>query len=245
MSRGAGFDRHITVFSPDGRLYQVEYAFKAAKSAGLTSIGVRGSDCVVVCIERKVPDKCIVPSSVTHLFPISETIGACMTGLLPDSRALVTRMRTEASDFKYENGYFCPVQVLASRTGDLAQVYTQQAFMRPYGVISMLFGIDDELGPQLYKIDPAGMFQGFKATAAGVKEQEAVNYLEKQWKKSSGNLSRNEAIEMAIECLQNVMAQEYKANDIEVGIVTKEHLGLRVLSDAEVEERLNAVSAKD
>ena len=245
MSRGSGFDRHITVFSPDGRLYQVEYAFKAAKSAGLTSIGVRGSDCVVVCIERKVPDKSIVPSSVSHLFPVSEKIGACMTGLLPDARALVARMRSEASDFKSENGIFCPVAALASRTGDLAQVYTQQAFMRPYGVVTMLVGIDDELGPQLYKVDPAGMFQGFKATAAGVKEQEAINYLEKQWKKSSGNLSRNEAIEMAIECLQNVMSQEYKANDIEVGIVTADKPGLRVLTDAEVEERLNAVSAKD
>jgi 20S proteasome subunit alpha 1 len=154
-------------------------------------------------------------------------------------------MRSEASDFKSENGFFCPVGSLASRTGDLAQVYTQQAFMRPYGVITMLFGIDDELGPQLFKVDPAGMFQGFKATAAGVKEQEAINYLEKQWKKSSGNLSRNEAVEMAIECLQNVMSQEYKANDIEVGIVTAERPGLRVLSDVEVEERLNAVSAKD
>jgi 20S proteasome subunit alpha 1 len=154
-------------------------------------------------------------------------------------------MRSVASEFKFANGYFCPVQVLANRTGDLAQVYTQQAFMRPYGVVTMLFGIDDELGPQLYKIDPAGMFQGFKATAAGVKEQEAINHLEKQWKKTSGNLSRNEAVEMAIECLQNVMSQEYKANDIEVGIVTSDYLGLRVLPDTEVEERLNAVSARD
>ena len=89
------------------------------------------------------------------------------------------------------------------------------------------------------------MFQGFKATAAGVKEQEAINCLEKQWKKSSKNLTRNEAIEMAIECLQNAMFQEYKANDIEVGIVTADNLGLRILKDTEVEERLNAVSAKD
>jgi 20S proteasome subunit alpha 1 len=168
-----------------------------------------------------------------------------MTGLLPDSRALVTRMRTEAADFKFDNGYFCPVQVLANRTADLAQVYTQQAFMRPYGVVTMLIGIDDELGPQLYKIDPAGMYQGFKATAAGVKEQEAINYLEKQWKKTTGSLTRDQAIEMAIECLQNVMSQEYKASDIEVGIVTADHLGLKILDDSEVEERLNAVSAKD
>ncbi|CAG9332122.1 unnamed protein product [Blepharisma stoltei] len=245
MSRGAGFDKHITIFSPDGRLYQVEYAFKAAKSAGLTSIAVRGNDCVVLCIEKKVPDRMIVPESVTHLFTVAENIGACMTGLLPDARALVTRMRNEASEYRFKNGIPCPVNILANRTGDLAQVYTQQAFMRPYGVITMLAGIDDELGPQLYKIDPAGMFQGFKACAAGVKEQEATNYLEKQWKKVNGDLNREQAIEMAIECLQNVMAQEYKSNDIEVGIVTTDHHALRLLSQQEIEERLNAIAAKD
>lgn len=245
MSRGAGFDKHITVFSPDGRLYQVEYAFKAAKASGLTSIAVKGTDCVVLCIEKKVPDRMIVPESVTHLFPVSESVGAMMTGLLPDARALVTRMRNEASEYRFKNGVPCPVNVLANRTGDLAQVYTQQAFMRPYGVVTILAGIDDELGPQLYKIDPAGLFQGFKATAAGVKEQEATNYLEKQWKKANGNFNRDQAVELAIECLQNVMAQEYKANDIEVGIVTVDHTALRLLSHSEIEERLNAIAAKD
>lgn len=93
MSRGTGYDRHITIFSPDGRLYQVEYAFKAAKLPNITSIGIRGLDCVVFCTERRVPDKNIVPDSVSRLFNISDSIGACMTGSLADSRSLVTRLR--------------------------------------------------------------------------------------------------------------------------------------------------------
>ena len=245
MSRGYAYDRLISIFSPEGRLYQVEYAFKAAKSVGITSVGVTGSDCVVFCVEKKVPDKMIVADSVSHLFTVSDRIGACVAGILPDARALITRLRQEAADFRHKNGYFCPVHVLANRAGDMAQVYTQKAFMRPYGVLTMLGGIDEETGPCLYKVNPAGMFQGFKATAAGAKEQEATNFLEKQWKKTGGNYSRVDAVELAIECLQTVTSQEYKSSDLEVSIMTADQLMPQLLSEDYIEERLNAIAAKD
>mmetsp|Transcript_4613 Transcript_4613/g.6204 ORF Transcript_4613/g.6204 Transcript_4613/m.6204 type:complete len:118 (-) Transcript_4613:9-362(-) len=116
MSRGsgAGYDRHITIFSPEGRLYQVEYAFKAVKASGLTSIGVRGKDCVCVVTQKKVPDKLIDPKSVTHLFKITKFIGMLVTGMMPDAKSLVTKARSTAADFRHNYGYEIPMDYLAN-----------------------------------------------------------------------------------------------------------------------------------
>merc|ERR1712107_502204 len=113
-----------------------------------------------------------------------------------------------------KNGYEIPVHFLALKLGNIAQVY-----MRPYGVTAMLCSIDDEEGPSLYQIDPAGMYYGYKAAAAGTKDQEAMNALEKIVKKKMA-LPESETIQQAIGCLQSVMGMDFKPSDIEVGVVS-------------------------
>ncbi|KAG7013980.1 Proteasome subunit alpha type-6 [Cucurbita argyrosperma subsp. argyrosperma] len=267
MSRGSGggYDRHITIFSPEGRLFQVEYAFKAVKSAGITSIGVKGKDSVCVVTQKKVPDKLLDQTSVTHLFSITKYLGLLATGITADARSLVQQARNEAAEFRFRYGYEMPVDVLAKWIADKSQVYTQHAYMRPLGVafelviirplnyfslpsefslVAMVLGIDDEFGPRLYKCDPAGHFFGHKATSAGLKEQEAINFLEKKMKNDPA-FTYEETVQTAISALQSVLQEDFKANEIEVGVVRSENPIFRVLSTEEVDEHLTAISERD
>lgn len=246
MSRGssAGYDRHITIFSPEGRLYQVEYAFKAVKSVGITTVAVKGLDAVCGVTQKKVPDKLIDPKSVTNVFRISDHHGCIFTGLATDARAQLQRTRSEAADFKFKFGYEIPVDQIAKRLADINQVYTQHAYMRPLGVSLIFMGMDDEKGPQLYKCDPAGYYIGYRACAAGAKEQEAINYLEKKLKEEEKKLSFDETVQLALATLQSVVAADLKPSDVEVGVVSKDHPRFRILTDDEVEQQLTAIDRK-
>ncbi|KRX06743.1 hypothetical protein PPERSA_09145 [Pseudocohnilembus persalinus] len=237
----------ISVFTSEGKLLQLEYAFKAVKTSNLTTVGVRGVDTVAIVTEKRVQDKLIDESSVTNIFKINPKIGCVTTGIYPDCKAVVTRLRQEAGQFHLEQGYGIPVENLARRLGDINQVYTQKAWMRPYAVESILCQIDEEKGPQLFKVDPAGFYLGYRAVASGVKEQESINYLEKQFKKGDGNLklSHDETIQMAIQTLQSVIGVDFKPSDIEIGIVTTQDPVFRNLSSQEIDTHLNAIANRD
>merc|ERR1712060_372382 len=116
--------------------------------------------------------------------------------------------------------------------------------MRPYGVSTMLYSIDDEKGPSLYQVDSAGMYLGYKAAAAGTKDQEAINALEKVVKKNL-TLTESETIQQAIGCLQAVMGMDFKATDIEVGMVSKSKAGFRRLNETEIDDHLTAITEKN
>ncbi|QSS64798.1 proteasome subunit alpha, partial [Histoplasma capsulatum] len=255
-----------------------EYAFKSITAANITSLGIKGKDCAVVLSQKKVPvritwkhgdhpwvnlvndhnlesqDKLIDPSSVTHIFQLSPSVGCVMTGSIADARASVTRAQSEAAEFRYKFGYEMPCDVLAKRLANINQVYTQRAYMRPLGVAITLVSVDSEFGPQLYKCDPAGYYVGYRATASGPKQQDIFNHLEKKLKnKEYAEGSWEDVVELAISTLSTVLSVDFKKNEIEVGIVGgpradgKEgtQTEFRSLTEDEIDERLQAISEKD
>lgn len=169
-----------------------------------------------------------------------------MTGIVPDARSQVMRARSEAAEFKYKFGYDISPEQLSRRIANINQVHTQRAGMRPLGISMIIIGYDDELdSPQVFKVDPAGYFVGFKATSAGTKQTESMNYLEKKFKIENLSLSYDETIELAIETLSNVISTDFKANEIEIGVIKKDDHQFRVLDDNQVDEILQKIADKD
>ncbi|CAO1939469.1 unnamed protein product [Urochloa humidicola] len=242
---GPSYDRLVTVFSPNGRLYQVDYASNAVRLEGVTSVGVRGADSVCVVGQRGArmhKDKLLDTASVSRLFPITERVGLLATGIAGDGRALAHEERNQTAEFRFKWGYEMPPDVLAQWIADRAQICTQYVSKRPSGVAAMVLGIDDEKEtPQLFTCDPSGYFLGHKAASVGHKDREAVNFLEKKMK-NNPSLSFPETIQMAISALQFALKEDLKAKKIEVGVVRKDDPIFRVLTVAEIDKLLKAIN---
>ncbi|SCV70886.1 BQ2448_3648 [Microbotryum intermedium] len=270
------FDRALTIFSPEGRLYQVEYAFKAIAGSGHTTLAIRGEDATVVITQKKVSDKLLDPDSITHIYNITPNIGCVFTGrhgqsllggrarpplgdatspstdqrtLLDrspaDARNQLQRALSEATQFRYKFGYEITPDMLAKRIANINQVYTQRAAMRPLGISMIIVGIDPELGPQIFKLDPAGYYVGFHATAAGQKQQEAINLLEKGYKKGWKLDKLDDVVELALSSLSTVLATDLKKGEVEIGVCGGEERRFRKLSTEEIDGYLQRLGEKD
>jgi 20S proteasome subunit alpha 1 len=196
----------------------------------------------IVYVVDVTQDKLIDPASLTCIYRITDSVGCLMLGIPSDVRAQVERLRMEANEFEFKNGYAMPVHVLARRIADICQVYTQEASARALACIMLLIGAENEKGAQVFKVDPAGHFLPYKGVSTGKYEPEAMNYLEKKVNELE-LMDENTTVEMAISAMQHVLSSDFKGTEIEVAVVSVGSK-FRVLSEAQIEERINAISER-
>ena len=239
------YDRFISIFSPEGKLYQVEYALKAVRSGTNTALAIRARDGAVVISIRRIQDPLIRPETVTFLHRVTKETGVCLVGRAADAKVALTQARQEAAKYWYENGEMCPCSIIAQRAADHAQLATQNAGTRLLAVsfllISMELMDEGDYRPRIFKIDPSGCCFPHHAAVVGQKEKEITLELERRLKTASKpfmEMHAEEAGQVGLAALQAVNQQRYHSKDIEIGMVHEDHRDFVILSGDDVERWL-------
>ncbi|ENN95738.1 proteasome subunit alpha [Methanocaldococcus villosus KIN24-T80] len=209
------YDRAITVFSPEGRLYQVEYAREAVRR-GTTAIGITFKGGVILAVDRKITSKLVKIKSIEKIFRIDDHVIAATSGLVADARVLIDRARLEAQIYRLTYGEEIPIELLAKKICDIKQAYTQHGGVRPFGVSLLIAGIDKDNEPRLFETDPSGALIEYKATAIGSGRQIVMELLEKEYR---DDIELDEALNLAIKGLTKAN-EEIKAENVDVCILT-------------------------
>lgn len=198
-----GYDRASTMFSPDGRLLQVEYAKEAVKQ-GSTAIGAVCKDGVVIIADKRVADSLVVSSSVEKIFQVDKHMAATATGYVMDGRVLIERAQMISQ--QHQVTYSIPIEtkILVKEISDIKQSYTQYGGARPFGVSILFAGVDDE--PGLFVTEPTGIFFEYKATAVGEGSPEAKVLLAKEY---NPNMSMEEGIKLCVKVMKKVLGKEF------------------------------------
>ncbi|KAJ3658969.1 hypothetical protein Zmor_010680 [Zophobas morio] len=176
-SIGTGYDLSASQFSPDGRVFQVEYAMKAVENSG-TVIGLRGKDGVVLAAEKLVMSKLHEPGTNKRIFNIDKHVGMAFSGLIADARQIVDIARREAANYRSQYGVSIPLNYLNDRVSMYMHAYTLYSAVRPYGC-SVILASFEENGPLMYTIDPSGVSYGYHGCAIGKAKQSAKTEIEK------------------------------------------------------------------
>jgi len=229
------YDRAITVFSPDGRLFQVEYARKAVER-GTTTLGIKFKDGVLLMTDKRMRSRLVEIHTIQKIFVIDEHIGCATSGLVADARTLVDYARIIAQIERVTYNEKIPVEALVKRICDYKQQFTQYGGVRPFGVSLLIAGIDDQ-GIHLYETDPSGAMVGYKADCIGVNRDMVMEMLEKEY---SEDMSMEDAIKLGLKALKESSEEEFREDTVEIGYI-KVGEEFRVMSDEEVKKILEKI----
>ena len=225
------YDRAITVFSPEGRLFQVEYALETV-NRGATVVGIRCKEGVVLGAEELIESKLQDPEFTWKLYQIDEHMGAAVVGLGSDARILIDRARISAQSNRLLYDEPIDVEVIAKRIGDLKQLYTQHAGVRPFGASLVIGGVDN-VGCRLFMTDPSGTYRSYKAVAVGKGREIVESILLKEYRE---DLTLEESIRLAVKCLVKAIEQRGEKPRLRIAVIPADTKKFRVLPMEEVEK---------
>lgn len=229
------YDRAITVFSPDGRLFQVEYA-RVAVTRGATTAGIKYKDGVILLAGKGVSSRLMEATSIEKIFQIDQHIGCATSGLVADARVLVDYARLVAQINKVTYNELISVDMLVKRVCDYKQNYTQYGGVRPFGTALLIGGADDE-GLHLYETDPSGALVSYKAGSIGSGSNTVREVFEEKYE---DGMEEEAAILLGLEALQKASEEKLKADAVEVGVV-QPGKRFRMLTAQEVEAFLRRI----
>lgn len=226
----AGYDRAITVFSPDGRLYQVEYAIETVRR-GTLAVGIRSGEGIVLAVEEK-SRKLQNTAMSQKIFQVDDHLGVVAAGYIPDARVQVDQARVMAQSNRLVYDEIASVETVARRIADLAQQFTQYAGVRPFGV-SLIIGGVDKTGPEIFLTDPSGTYMAYDAVAIGAGSEQVTEYLEHNYVE---DLSLDDACVKAVESIYLISEDKSGSQHIKMAVIDTKTKKLRRLSQQEIEK---------
>lgn len=224
------YDRAITVFSPDGRLFQVEYALETV-NRGATILGLACSEGVVLGAEEKIESSLQDQNFSWKLYEVDGHLGAAVVGLGSDARILIDQARIYAQSNQLMYDEPIDVEVISKRIGDIKQLYTQHAGVRPFGV-SIIFGGIDKTGNRIFQTDPSGTYRGYKAIAVGVGKETVEKILKAEYKEE---MNLEDATKLVVKSLVKAFEAREEHPRIKIAVVPAATKKLKMLTVAEIE----------
>jgi len=234
----AGYDRAITVFSPDGRLYQVEYAIETVRR-GTLALGLKAKEGIILAVEER-SRKLQTPGETQKIFQVDDHLGLAAAGYIPDARIQVDQARVYAQSNRLVYDEPIEVETVAKRIADLAQQYTQYAGVRPFGVSLIIGGVNNEAA-ELFLTDPSGTYIGYNAVAIGAGSDQVTEYLEQKYRE---DMTLEDASVLAIEAIYLVSEDKAGTQHIKMAFIDKETKKMRLTTQEEIEKYASKAKAK-
>jgi len=238
MMPARGYDMTPTMYSPDGRIYQVEYAIETVKR-GTLAIGIKAKDGVIMAVEE-IPRKLQAAGITQKIFQVDDHIGVAAAGYIPDARTQVDDARTFSQSHKLIYDEQVDVETVARHLADKCHQYTQYSGVRPFGVALIVAGVDQR-GNIIYVTDPSGTFLSYSAVAIGAGSEDVNSFLEKNYK---DDMSIEEASALAIAAIDMKGEQKEESKHIKMAKITDSKKTLEKISDADVEKYAKVAKEK-